>query len=145
MSAILAQALELSVSKTLQLCSYTPCSKMEQNKAVASGSQASGTYGPLDLGEATKEKKNIAEKGTHIAANAARAERFGEKCPKDMAEPAAHGGASSRGQEADVGVEGQIRKRISKSHDERYGPVHWREIFREGRWVWLENIEQACN
>ena len=41
--------------------------------------------------------------------------------------------------EAEVGVEGQIRHRISTSHDERYGPVHWGEIFREGRWVFLEH------
>ena len=42
-------------------------------------------------------------------------------------------------EQAEVGVEGQIRHRISTSHDERYGPVHWGEIFRGGRWVFLEH------
>ena len=47
--------------------------------AVGNGSQASGTHGPLDLGEGTKKKKKPAEKGTQLAAIAAHAELFGEK------------------------------------------------------------------
>ena len=50
--------------KQLVLLSETRlCKRMEQNAAVGSGSQASGTHGPLDLGEATKKNKKPAEKG----------------------------------------------------------------------------------
>ena len=74
---------------------------MAQNAAVGSGSKASGDPGCSGLGEATKEKKNIAE-------------------------------------QAEVGVEGQIRHRIRPAYDERYDPDQWTEIFCGGRWVFLE-------
>ena len=42
-----------------------------------------------------------------------------------------------------AGVEGQIRTVFSTSHDPRYDPVQWREVFRKGHgWVRVEDAER---
>ena len=52
-------------------------------------------------------------------------------------------GAAAKKLRGGAGVEGQIRTVFSTSHDPRYDPDEWREVYREGHgWVRVEDAER---